>query len=37
MRNLFIKFILIFFIFSCGGGDDNGNDPVIPQTPAIPA
>jgi hypothetical protein len=35
MRNLFIKFILIFFIFSCGGGDDNGNDPVIPQTPAI--
>ena len=20
---------------SCGGGDDNGNDPVIPQTPAI--
>ena len=35
MRNIFIKFILIFFIISCGGGDENGMDSVIPQNPAI--
>ena len=27
--------ILIFFIIGCDGGDENGNDPVIPQNPAI--
>ena len=35
MRNLFLKFILIFFITSCGGSDENGNDSPIPQNPAI--
>ena len=34
MKNLFIKFILIFFIVSCGG-DESSSEVVIPEIPSI--
>ena len=34
MKNLFIKFIIIFFIVSCGG-DESSSEVVIPDVPSI--
>lgn len=36
MKNLILKFILIFLVLSCSGGDDSTQDEVVtPQNPAI--
>ena len=32
---VFLKFIFLFVVLSCGGGEENGNDQVILQNPAI--
>ena len=34
MKNFFIKFIIIFFIVSCGG-DESSSEVVIPEVPSI--
>ena len=32
---VFLKFIFLFFLLGCGGGEESSTDDVIPQTPAI--